>query len=195
MQTKERVIVKYLYNRWYKKALIISDVEQTYQNKINSLKMVACSGYLTTDTKKGCVFDVRAWPFYSDYFDLIILDHAFLQDKADIKTLLNQLHFCLSDDGEIIVAGSQNIRAYKLFSKFLTNGFLNKKIELINATENIFIDFFKRMLSKNFVAFFKKDSFFKLDPLEIYSLVKKEINYKVCSSISIKESVREEKYE
>ena len=49
----------------------------------------------------------------------------------------------------------------KVHGNLLMKNFLNKKIELINATENIFIDFFKRMLSKNFVAFFKKDSFFK----------------------------------
>ena len=191
MQTKEKVIVKYLHNRWYKKVLVISDAKQSYLNNIHSLKIVACSGYLTADPKIGCSFDVGAWPFYSEYFDLIILDHEFLQDKVAIKALLNQLHFCLSDDGEIIVAGSQNIRAYKLFSKFLAGGFLSKKIELINTTDNLFIGFAKRMLSKDFVAFFKKDSFFKLDPLEISSLVKKGINYKVCTSANIKESVRE----
>ena len=191
MQNKEKIIVKYLHNRWYKKTLIISGVEQLYFNNINSLKMVACSGYLTTDTKKGCVFNVREWPFYRHYFDLIILDHEFLQDNTSIKALFNQLHFCLSEGGEIIVAGSQNIRAYKLLLKFLTYGFLSEKVELINVTDNIFIDFLKRLLSKDFVAFFRKDNFFKLDPLEISSLVKKEIKYKVCASTNIKESVRE----
>ena len=73
--------------------------------------MISCSGYLSIGVKTGCIFDVGAWPFDSDYFDLIILDHEFLQDKADIRALLNQLHCCLSDDGEIIVAGSQNILA------------------------------------------------------------------------------------
>ena len=191
MQAKEKIIVKYLHNRWYRKTLVISDAEQLYLNKINSLKKISCSGYLSTGVKTGCIFDVGAWPFYSDYFDLIILDHEFLQDKADIRALLNQLHFCLSDDGEIIVAGSQNILACRLFSKFLARGFLSKKIELINPTDNIFINFAKRILSKDFVAFFKKDNFFKLDPLEISSLVKKGINYKVCTSTNIKKSVRE----
>ena len=191
MRTKEKVIIGYLYNRWYKKTLIISDIEQPYSKKIHSLKILACSGYLTKNSQKGCIFDVGAWPFYSGYFDLIIVDHEFIQDKIEIKAWLNQLHFCLSDDGEIIVAGSQNIRAYKLFSKFLTNGFLSKKIELINITDSIFINFAKRILSKDFVAFFKKDNFFKLDPLEISGLVKKKINYKICASTNIKESVRE----
>jgi len=192
MQTKEKIIVKYLHNRWYKKALVISDVKQSYLNNIHSLKIVACSGYLTTDTKVGCSFDVAAWPFYCKYFDLIILDHKFLQDKSDIKALLNQLHFCLSDDGEIIIAGSENIRAYNLFSKFLASGFLSIKIELVNTKNNVFIDFAKRMFSKDFVAFFKKDNFFKLDLLEVSSLVKKKIGYKVCNSTSVKKSIREE---
>ena len=192
MQAKEKIIVKYLHNRWYKKTLFISDTEQLYLKNIHSLKMVSCSGYLTTDSQNGCIFDVGAWPFYRDYFDLIIIDHEFLQDKSDIKALLNQLHFCLSDDGEVIVAGSQNIRAYKLVSRFLANGFLSKNIELVNVADNIFIDFARKILSKDFVAFFKKDTFFKLDPLEISSLVKKGINYKIYTSANIKESVREE---
>lgn len=192
MQTKEKIIVKYLHNRWYKKTLVISNLEQRYLNNMHSLKIVTCSGYLAVDTKNGCVFDVDAWPFYSNYFDLIILDHEFLQDNASVKALLNQLHFCLSDDGEIIIAGTNNTRAYKLFSRFLASGFLSIKIELINATNNVFIDFIKRMVSKNFVAFFKKDNFFKLDPLEVSSLIKKNTSYKVCPSASIKESMREE---
>ncbi len=192
MHIKERIIVKYLHNRWHKKTLVISSVEQNYLNNIHSLNIVTCSGYITNSIKRGCVFDVGAFPFYSGYFDLIIIDHEFLQDNSSIKALLNQLHFCLSDDGEIIVAGSKNIRAYKLYSKFLTSGFLSKKIELINATDNICINFAKKILSKNFLGFFTKDNFFKLEPLEISSLVKNKISYRVCSSTNIKESVREE---
>lgn len=190
--SKEKIIVKYLHNRWYKRALVISDAEQLYLNKIHSLNLVACSGYLATTSKSGCIFDVKAWPFSKLYFDLIILDHKFLQhNNIVIKELLNQLHLCLSDDGEVIVAVSQDIRIYRLFSKFLTNGFLSKKIELINSSDNIFINSLKRVFSKNFVAVFKKDSFFKLAPLEVSSLLKKEMNYKVCSSTNIKKAARE----
>jgi ribonuclease HI len=190
MQTKEKVIVIYLQNRWYKKTLVISDTKQLYLNNINSLNLIYCSGYLNLDLEIGCVFDIKAWPFLKNYFDLIIIDHKFLEDNSNVKAMLNQLYSCLSDGGEIIIAGSQNIRAYKLLSKFLASGFLSKKIELVNATDNIVVNFLKRILSKNFVAFFKKDHFLKLDSLKISDLFKKKMNYKVCRNVSIKESLR-----
>ena len=57
------MFVKYLYNHWYKQTLIISNVEQLYLNKINSLKIISSSGYLNTNLKIGCIFSIKAWPF------------------------------------------------------------------------------------------------------------------------------------
>ncbi|QIV95846.1 hypothetical protein EDC55_10531 [Allofrancisella inopinata] len=186
MTAKDRIIIKYLQQRWYKKTLVITSLECNYSSNIRSLKTVVCSGYLETG-KKGCIFNIHAWPFEPRFFDLIIIDSAFVDSKQEQKALLKQLYFCLSDDGEIIVAGTTNIRAYNLVSKFLSNGFLNKKIELLINSESVLIDLFKRIFSKKFVAFFKKDNFFKIDPVEISELLEKPVKCKTYRGVGAKE--------
>ncbi|KEI35651.1 hypothetical protein FRA_31c04720 [Francisella sp. W12-1067] len=185
MTAKDRIIIKYLQQRWYKKTLVITGLECNYSGNIRSLKTVVCSGYLETG-ENGCIFDIHAWPFESRFFDLIIIDSAFVDSRQKQKALLKQLYFCLSDDGEIIVAGTTNIRAYRLVSKFLSSGFLSKKIELLTNSDSAFINLFKRIFSKKFVAFFKKDNFFKIDPLEISELLEKPAKCKAYSGASAK---------
>ena len=143
MNVKERIITGYLAQRWYKKALIITSNDHSYLDRINVLRKVVCTGYLKTQHQKGCVFDVEAWPFEHKFFDLIILDQSFLSCSKQMKSSLQQLHFCLADDGEVIAACTGDTRLYKLLSKFLANGFVSKKIQLINPTGNIFQDFRK----------------------------------------------------
>ncbi|ASG68209.1 hypothetical protein fh0823_11510 [Francisella halioticida] len=171
MKVKERIIVRYLAQRWYKKALIVTGNDDGYLDRINVLKKVVCSGYLKTQQQKGCVFSVKAWPFEHKFFDLVILDQSSLSSPKEVKALLKQLHFCLADDGEVIVACSGDIRLYKVLSKFLANGFVSKEVQLINPTGNIFIDLFKRIVSKNFVVIFKKDNYFIVDGLKVSDLV------------------------
>ncbi|MED7819342.1 MULTISPECIES: class I SAM-dependent methyltransferase [unclassified Francisella] len=171
MNIKERIIIRYLAQRWYKKALVITNNDQAYLDNINVLKKVVCSGYLKTQYKKGCIFDVEAWPFEYKFFDLVVLDQNFSCCFKEMKALLKQLHFCLADDGEVIVACSGDVRLYRIVSKFLANGFVSKKVQLINPTGNIFIDLFKRVISKNYVVIFKKDNFFIVDGLKVSDLV------------------------
>ncbi|AJC48806.1 class I SAM-dependent methyltransferase [Allofrancisella guangzhouensis] len=185
MTVKDRIIIKYLQQRWYKKTLVITNLACNYASKIKSLKTVICSGYLETN-KNGCIFDICAWPFEPRFFDLIIIDGAFVDARQEQKALLNQLYFCLSDDGEIIVAGTTNVRAYRLVSKFLSNGFLNKKIELLINSDSALINLFKRIFSKKFIAFFKKDNFFKIDPLEVSELFEKPAKCEAYSSVNAK---------
>lgn len=174
MLVKEKIIARYLHNRWYKKALVISLSEPEYLDKIHSLNLVFCTGYLDEARFKGCRFDLSAWPFENSFFDLIIIDHIFLKDKEDINILLKQLHFCMADDGDVIITGTENIRAYNLVSKFLAHGFLSKNLHLISKSNNIVMNLVKRLLSKNFVAVFKKDVFFKFDGLEVKELLEKK---------------------
>lgn len=156
MTNKERIITRYLSQRWYKKALIITPKEQNYFYKINVLKLVACSGYLKNEPPLGCVFDVEAWPFEHKFFDLIILDESFINCPALMKAIFNQLHFCLADDGEVIVACSGNISLYSLLSRFISNGFISKRVRLINYTGNFIVNMFKRIFSKYFVVVLKR---------------------------------------
>ena len=81
MSTKQEIIEKYLHNRWYKKTLIISSTEPEYASKIHSLNVIYCSGYLDIDEVSGCKFDIASWPFSYHFFDLIILDHTFFNNK------------------------------------------------------------------------------------------------------------------
>ncbi|WP_150467738.1 class I SAM-dependent methyltransferase [Francisella sp. SYW-9] len=187
MNVKERIITGYLAKRWYKKALIITNKDHDYLDRINVLKKVVCSGYLKSEHQKGCVFDVEAWPFEHKFFDLIILDQSFLSCSKQMRSLLQQLHFCLADDGEVIVSCTGDIRLYKLLSKFLANGFVSKKIQLINPTGNIFIDLFKRIVSKNFVVIFKKDNYFIVDGLKVSDLVTESKKKRVYSGNCVKE--------
>lgn len=181
MTNKERIIIRYLNQRWYKKALVITESDQDYLSKINVLKLVCCSGYLRTANPIGCTFDIDAWPFDYKFFDLIILDESFVGSSKQAKALLNQLYFCLADDGEVVVACSGNIRSYKLASMFLANGFISKNLRLINATNNFIVNMIKRVVSKNFVMIFKKDNFFTVDPLKVKDLVEKPVKKKVYS--------------
>ncbi|MED7789246.1 class I SAM-dependent methyltransferase [Francisella sp. 19X1-34] len=187
MSVKERIITGYLAKRWYKKALIITSKDHSYLDRINVLKKVVCSGYLKTESQKGCVFDVEAWPFEHKFFDLIILDQSFLSCSKQMKSLLQQLHFCLADDGEVIATCSGDIRLYKLLSKFLANGFVSKKVQLVNPTGNVFIDLFKRIVSKNFVVIFKKDNYFIVDGLKVSDLVSESKKKRVYSGNCVKE--------
>lgn len=187
MDVKERIITGYLAQRWYKKALIITNNDDSYLDRINVLKKVVCSGYLKTESQKGCIFDIEAWPFEHKFFDLIILDQSSLSCSRQMKSLLQQLHFCLADDGKVIVACSGDIRIYKVLSKFLANGFISKKVQLINPTRNIFIDLFKRIVSKNFVAIFKKDNYFIVDGLKVSDLVSESEKKRVYSGNCVKE--------
>lgn len=180
MEAKEKIISRYLHNRWYKKALIISSSEPKYLTKIHSLSLVFCSGYLKQAKSIGCKFDAASWPFDHKFFDLIVIDHAFFDDKDDANIFLKQLHFCMADDGDIIIADTKNIRAYNLVSRFLVNGFLSKNLQLINKSDSIALNLMKRLVSKNFIAVFKKDIFFKFDGLEAKKLIERKI---VCKKI------------
>ncbi|APC91843.1 MULTISPECIES: class I SAM-dependent methyltransferase [Francisella] len=181
MIKKERVITRYLSQRWYKKALIITATESNYFHKINVLKLVACSGYLKVDSPLGCIFDIEAWPFEYKYFDLIILDESFVSCPKQMKALFNQLHFCLADDGEVIVACLGGISLYGLLSRFLANGFSSKKVRLINYTNNFIVNMLKRIISKNYVVVFKKDNYFRVDALNVSELVNEPIKAKIYS--------------
>ncbi|QWU99978.1 class I SAM-dependent methyltransferase [Francisella salimarina] len=184
MTNKERIITRYLSQRWYKKALIITPKEQNYFYKINVLKLVACSGYLKNEPSLGCVFDVEAWPFEHKFFDLIILDESFINCPALMKAIFNQLHFCLADDGEVIVACSGNISLYSLISRFISNGFISKRVRLINYTGNFIVNMFKRIFSKYFVVVFKKDNYFSVDPLSVGELIKEPTKSEVAKIYS-----------
>ena len=130
--------------------------------------------------------------FKSDFFDLIIIDHAFLDSKLDVNALLKQLHFCMADDGDVIVAGTQNIRAYNLVSKFLANGFLSKNLHLTSKSDIFVVNIVKRLLSKYFVAVFKKDVFFRFDGLEVKALLEKKIACKKAYSNANIKQVKEQ---
>ncbi|MDE4988353.1 class I SAM-dependent methyltransferase, partial [Francisella tularensis subsp. holarctica] len=86
------------------------------------------SGYLKNQSPLGCIFDIEAWPFEIKFFDLIILDESFVRCPKQMRALFNQLHFCLSDYGEVIVACVGGISLYGLLSRFLSNGFTSKKV-------------------------------------------------------------------
>lgn len=187
MINKERIIIRYLGQRWYKKTLIVTTEKQEYFNRIHTLKLVVCSGYLEIQQPIGCVFDIDAWPFDHKYFDLIILDDAINEDSKKMNGLLSQLHFSLAEDGEVVVVSTQNTRLYKLISKFLANGFITKRLRLINYTNNFIVNFIKRIISKNFVVVFKKDNFFTATHLNVEELVKKPIKSKVYNSGCAKE--------
>lgn len=181
MTKKERIIVKYLSQRWYKKALVITESERNYFGKIKVLKFIACSGYLDVEKPLNCIFDVEAWPFEYKFFDLIILDESLVNCPKQMNALLNQLHFCLADDGEVIVACSGSIRLYKLISKFLANGFISEKLSLVNVTDNFMVNTVKKIISKNFVMVFKKDNFFTANVLKVEDFVGKSVKSKVYS--------------
>ena len=200
MIKKEQIIAKYLSHRWYKKTLVITSGENANKSAscfygINSLKTVVCSGYLKTQNEIGCIFELDAWPFEYKCFNLVIIDESFVEGSQWVKALLEQIHFCLSDDGEVIIAGTKNIRAYSLISRFISNGFVNKKIELINSNENIVMNLVKRFFSKNFVALFKKDNFFNVANLEINNLIKKTTKSKVYRRINAREVCKKDCYE
>lgn len=181
MIKKERIITRYLSQRWYKKALIITATESNYFHNINVLKLVVCSGYLKNHSPLGCVFDIEAWPFENKFFDLIILDESFVSCPKQMRALFNQLHFCLSDDGEVIVACVGGISIYGLLSRFLANGFISKKVRLINYTNNFIVNMIKKIVSKNYVVVFKKDNYFRVDALNVSELVDEPIKAKVYS--------------
>ena len=181
MIKKERIITRYLSQRWYKKALIITATESNYFHNINVLKLVVCSGYLKNQSPLGCVFDIEAWPFEHKFFDLIILDESFVSCPKQMKALFNQLHFCLADDGEVIVACTGGISIYGLLSRFLANGFTSKKVRLINYTNNLIVNMIKRIISKNYVVVFKKDNYFKVNALNVGELVDEPIKAKIYS--------------
>ncbi|AIT10196.1 hypothetical protein LO80_09590 [Candidatus Francisella endociliophora] len=197
MTNKERIIIRYLGQRWYKKALIISASKQVYFSKINALKLVVCSGYLQKENPVGCKFAIDAWPFEHKFFDLIILDDSLVDCPKQMKSLLEQLHFCLADDGEVIVASTGKVRLYKVVSKFLANGFLSRKLHLINYTNNFVVNITKKIISKNFVVVFKKDNFFTTNVLNVEELVKKPAKNKVysggCVSREVYEHIQEKK--
>ena len=181
MLNKERIITRYLSQRWYKKALIITATESNYFHNINVLKLVACSGYLKTQPPLGCVFDIEAWPFEHKFFDLIILDESFVSCPKQMRALFNQLHFCLADDGEVIVACLGGISLYGILSRFLANGFSSKKISLINYTNNFIVNMLKKIISRNYVVVFKKDNYFRVDALNVSELVDEPIKAKIYS--------------
>ena len=181
MLNKERIITRYLSQRWYKKALIIIATESNYFHNMNVLKLVACSGYLKTRPPLGCVFDIEAWPFEHKFFDLIILDESFVNCPKQMRALFNQLHFCLADDGEVIVACLGGISLYGILSRFLANGFSSKKVSLINYTNNFIVNMLKKIISRNYVVVFKKDNYFRVDALNVSELVDEPIKAKIYS--------------
>jgi hypothetical protein len=136
----------------------------------------------------GCKFDVSSWPFDHRFFDLIIIDHDFFNNKHDTNTFLKQLHFCMADDGDIVIADTKNIRAYNLVSRFLANGFLSKSLQPINKSDSIMLNLVRRLVGKNFVAIFKKDVFFKFDGLEAKEFIERKVFCKkIYSNANIKQ--------
>ena len=51
----------------------------------------------------------------------------------------------------------------------------------MNHKNNFFVKVIKRIVSKNFLAVFKKDNFFTIDTIRVKSLVNKPIKNKVYS--------------
>lgn len=190
MRSKQQIITTYLADRWYKKTLIITNEKQDCYDDIQSVEMTICSGFVE-NVKIGCIFETIAWPFRCKTFDLIILDSSFIKNKKYSKEILSQLYFCLSDDGEIIVAGTYDIRAYSLASKFIASGFLSKKIELIEESNNILVNICSRFVSKKFVVIFKKDKMFYISGVDVASIINKTTKSGICNGISAKQTCRE----
>ncbi|GAB4222521.1 MAG: class I SAM-dependent methyltransferase [Francisella sp.] len=181
MLKKENIITRYLNHRWYKRVLVITDSDISYLYKINALKLIVCSGYLKVKLPLGCVFDIDAWPFECKFFDLIILDESFVSSTNHMKALFNQLHFCLADDGELVVANSKGVRIYNLLSHFVTHGFIIKKVRLINYSSNLLLNMVRRIISRQYVVVFKKDNYFSTSTISVGELINEPIRAKVYS--------------
>jgi hypothetical protein len=185
MATKKQIMTSYLKDRWYKKTLIITNKRKCSYEYINSVEMTVCSGYIKNNDV-GCTFDTVAWPFRCKTFDLIILDGAYLKQKKHSQNILSQLYFCLSDDGDVIIAGTKDIRPYALVSRFITSGFLTKKLELVSKSNNIISSIFKRIISKRFVAVFHKDKLFDISSVGVAEILNKTTSRTVYGGISAK---------
>ena len=185
MATKKQILISYLKDRWYKKTLIITNKSKCSYEYVNSVEMTVCSGYMKNHDV-GCMFDTVAWPFRCKTFDLVILDGAYLKHKKDSQDILSQLYFCLSDDGDVIIADTKDIRPYALVSRFITSGFLTKKIELVGQSNNMILSVLKRIISKRFVAVFHKDKLFDISGVGVSDIINKTASRTVYGGISAK---------
>ncbi|MDE4967852.1 class I SAM-dependent methyltransferase, partial [Francisella tularensis subsp. holarctica] len=76
---------------------------------------------------------------------------------------------------EVIVDCVVGISLYGFLSRFLAIGFTSKKVRLINYTNNFIVNIIKKIFSKNYVVVFKKDNYFRVDPLNVSEIVDKPL--------------------
>jgi len=161
--TREIVLRDYLKNKWFKKTLIISHKKLDVFNSINSLHSIYVTGFLDTQSPKGCIFDAEHWPFDHNFFDLIILDNALYKHRDKLKQILGQIHFCLANDGELIISSSHGFFVADLVPKALASSFVITKIRLIYKAKNLIMKILTGFATKEFVVFFKKIKSFDLN--------------------------------
>ncbi|MFC4891834.1 class I SAM-dependent methyltransferase [Pseudofrancisella aestuarii] len=167
---KQRVILRTLQNRWYKRILVISAKQETYFDKLKALNKASVSGFLIEEPR-GCIFDLDAWPFSLKYFDLIILDDIIFTYKKQLKDILEQVHFCLADDGDLVIVSTKGCFAAELLPKAISSGFINDKLTPISSSENRILNNIKKLATREFIAFFKKSRHFDLDSAVLSSKV------------------------
>lgn len=168
---KQQVILRTLQNRWYKRILVISEKQETYFDKLKALNKASVSGFLVEEPIRGCVFDLDAWPFSLKYFDLIILDDIIFTYKKQFKEILEQVQFCLADDGDLVIVSTKGCFAAELLPKAISNGFISDKLIPISCSDNIILNNIKKLTTREFVAFFKKSKHFDLDSTVVSSEV------------------------